>query len=559
MEREELLRVVLDLTADAIVRFDRDLRYDYVNDRTVEIVGISRDDWLGRTQGELGYEPEEVAVREQRIRDVFASGEPATYVDQISNLEGDRWYETQLFPQRSGAHEVAHVVVVSRDVTERVVAEAALLHAAHHDPLTGLANRVALAEDLERALAAEAPSSTTAVLLVDLDHFKLVNDSLGHTVGDRFLVRAADRLRACVSVEDLVARHGGDEFVVVLHDVAGADAAVEAAERIVDAFRAPLLVDAADLSATVSVGVALSRRPDDPPAAGDLLREADIAMFVAKGAGRDGVAVFDQELHDAVHERFRIANELRWALDRGELAVWYQPEVDLGDGSILAVEALLRWHHPSGELYPAGRFIEVAAETGLIVEIGHWIIDEVYRQADRWRSHGLVVRMNLAPRQLADPELLGRLDRASAASGVAHGAVCVEITETALLADTAVVASNLAGLTERGVELAIDDFGTGYASLTYLQRYEVGLLKIDRSFVADVATDGRDRALAAAVVALARQLDIGVTAEGIEEREQEAVLVELGCTRGQGYLYRPAVPASEIDELLATPTPFAVR
>jgi diguanylate cyclase (GGDEF)-like protein len=446
---------------------------------------------------------------------------------------------------------VAHVIVVSRDITARRRAEEDLHRAARTDPLTGLANRTALVEDLEAALEASPGSSRlTAVLLVDLDHFKFVNDSLGHSVGDLFLQRAADRIRHCIGPADLVARHGGDEFVIVLHDLEGPGEATEVAERIIDRFRLPLVCEGTDVSTTASIGIALGGDGGRDHDAHDLVREADTAMFVAKDRGRDGYAVFDDSLHAAAQERFRIANELRSALGRQELAVWYQPEVDLADGRILAVEALLRWRHPSGVVYPAGRFIDIAAETGLIVDIGHWVLDQVCAQAARWGGGGPTIRVNLAPRQLGHADLLDRLDEAVARHGIDGARLCVEITETALLHDNSTVRANLAGLSARGVAVAIDDFGTGYASLTYLRRYRIDVIKIDRSFVTHIADRDRDHAVAAAIVSLGHHLGMTVTAEGIEHPEQAEVLRSIGCGIGQGYLYGAAVPVEEIDARL---------
>ena len=550
IEREELLRVILDSTADAIVRFDRDLRYDFVNDRIATLEARPREDWIGRTQAELGFASDVAEMREVRLRRVIDSGLPATHVDEVVNVEGHRWYESELIPQLDAHREVTHVVVVSRDVTARRVAEDELRHAARHDPLTGLANRVALIEEIEEALDDSRRSGrTTAVLLVDLDHFKDVNDSLGHGVGDDLLREAADRLRDCVRSGDLVARHGGDEFVVVMHGLDVPAHAVGLAERIVAEFRRPLVSGDVDLVTTTSVGITFTTASAAVDAH-DLIREADTAMYVAKDAGRDGIAEFDEELHELAAERLRIANELRGALERGEFDVWYQPEVDLTDGSLRGVEALLRWHHPSGETYAAGRFIDVVADTGVIVDIGDWVLGQACEQAARWADRGLTVRVNLAPRQLADGNLLATIDGAIDRAGIEASQLCAEITETALLQDTATVRGNLGGLTTRGVAIAIDDFGTGYASLTYLRRWHIDVIKIDRSFITDIATGGRDRDLTAAVVALAHRLGIAVIAEGVETGGQAEVVRSLGCNAAQGFLYSPAVPAAEIDAML---------
>ena len=549
VDLQRLMQVIVDHTADAIVRFDRDLRYDFVNDRSVEMAGIPRDRFLGSTQSDLGYPPEEVAVREERIAKVFASGDVTTYHDTITNLEGERHYETTLLPQRDEHGRVAHVIVTSRDVTSRHLAEEALVRAAARDPLTGLANRTALVDVLEQSLAnIESTNLSTAVLLIDLDRFKLVNDSLGHSVGDRLLCLAAERLQALSRSGDLVARHGGDEFVVVMSDLNDPAEAVRTALRITEGFRHPLLSGDTELSTTTSIGISVTASTRQGLVdATDLIREADTAMYVAKANGRDGVAVFDETLRASVDDRLRTENQLRGALGRGEMAVWYQPEVDLRTGQIHSAEALLRWHHPSGEVYPAARFIEVAEDSGLIVPLGAWVLDQVAAQAAEWSDLNLCIRINLAPRQLNDPELLAIFDAALAQHGARASQICAEITETALLHDTPAATRNLNGLVERGVSIAIDDFGTGYASLTYLRRYHVDVLKVDRSFVTDIVTSSRDQRLTAAVVAMARQLDIVVTAEGVECRAQADVVRTLGCTGAQGYLWSPAVPPAEFE------------
>jgi diguanylate cyclase (GGDEF)-like protein/PAS domain S-box-containing protein len=547
----ELLKVIVDHTADSIVRFDRALRYDFVNDRAIQLTGIGAERFLGATQADLGYPPEEVEVREERISKVFASGDVTTYHDVIVNLEGERWYETTLLPQRDDTGDVTHVIVMSRDVTARKMAEDALVRAAARDPLTGLANRSALLEVLHHAIESSEDSRlTTAVLLIDLDRFKLVNDSLGHAVGDRLLCLAAERIRQNVRPEDLVARHGGDEYVVVMRDLTDPAEAVGVSLRIVEAFRQPLLSGETELSTTASVGISVTAPTRVTIDANDLIREADTAMYVAKANGRDGVSVFDETLRLEVDDRLRIENQLRGALGRGELAMWYQPEVHLRSGRIRSAEALLRWHHPSGEVLPAARFIDVAEDSGLIAPIGAWVLNEVVRQSAVWTDREVIIRLNLASRQLNDPDLLGAFDRAVARHQARADLLCVEITETTLLHDTPTATRNLKGLTARGVKVALDDFGTGYASLTYLRRYHIDVVKLDRSFVTDIDTSPRDQRLAAAVVAMAQQLDIRVTAEGVETRAQADVVRKLGCSGAQGYLWSPAVPPDEFERMI---------
>ena len=317
-------------------------------------------------------------------------------------------------------------------------------------------------------------------------------------------------------------------------------------------------MEGAELFTTASIGVAIATGPEQD--ALDLLREADTAMYEAKEAGRDRISMFNEDLRESVTRRLTLANELRTALERDELAVWYQPEVGLGDGRLRAVEALLRWHHPSGELYTADRFIETAEETGLILDIGRWVIEQTCAQAARWverrPDHPLIVRVNLSSLQLAEAGLLDDLDEALNDSGLDPRRLCVEITETAMLHETATVRANMAGIHRRGIRVAIDDFGTGYASLTYLRRYPVDVVKLDRSFVVNLGIRPQDEHIAAGIIELARRLGISVTAEGVERPDQAELLRGLGCTGAQGFLYSKAVPPEQLEQLLDADAPL---
>ena len=469
-----------------------------------------------------------------------------------SVLWGDASVAAVLNADGTVRHEVAQIL----DVTDRVNSEREWAQLATHDALTGLANRTAMLDEIELAVRAGRRSGRMpAVLLLDLDHFKDVNDSLGHNAGDELLKVAGQRIASVVREGDLTARLGGDEFVVVMRELDDAAEAVRTGWRLVRAFREPFTTPDGELYATASIGVALA---SDTGSIGsdDLLREADTAMYVAKAEGRDRLSVFNEELRASLTGRLLIEGELRQALAREELVVWYQPEVDLATGRMIAVEALLRWHHPTGELYTADRFIQVAEETGLILDIGAWVLHRACDQAARWATErpdrALVVRVNVSTLQLAEAGLLDVLDAAIASSGVDPSLLCVEITETALLRETDTVRRNLHGIHERGVKIAIDDFGTGYASLTYLRRYPVDVLKIDRSFVTHIASNDFDRRLVAGIMALVGHLEISVTAEGVESPEQAASLLGLGCRGAQGFLYSKAVPPGDVDALLDT-------
>jgi diguanylate cyclase (GGDEF)-like protein/PAS domain S-box-containing protein len=550
--RERLLQVVLDNSADAMVRLDADLRIEYVNRRIVDISGIPFGDWIGRTFREVGYPDPLADLWDSHHRRVFQTGEPTRYEFEIDNAAGRRCYETRAVPEIGADGTITHIVTTSRDITDMKASERELVQLANHDPLTGLANRTSLKDEITRALAAAARAGrTTALLMVDLDRFKIVNDSLGHAVGDELLRIAAARLERTVRSSDLVSRPGGDEFVIVMRDVVHPSEALGVAWRIVDAFREAFEVGDSEMYATASVGVTVSSPTSETD---DLIREADTALYVAKGEGRDRVSVFNEDLRAEVSNRLQTERELRHALDNDELEVWYQPEIDLATGSVVALEALLRWRHPDGAVRSAGQFIEIAEETGQILDIGDWVLNEACVRAAGWAGlaggKDLTVRVNVSALQLAESGLLIAVDEALRSSAVDPARICVEITETALLRETATTRENLTGMRARGIRIAADDFGTGFASLSYLLQYPIDVLKIDRSFVDEITTNEQSRRLVAGIISLADALQITVTAEGVERAEQAAMLRSLSCPGAQGFLYSPAVPPDMVPLLL---------
>jgi diguanylate cyclase (GGDEF)-like protein/PAS domain S-box-containing protein len=530
-----------------------DGRFQSVNPALCDTLHRPEEWFEHQSLDDIFHADDREADRAVRTRLLAGSRDVSSHERRLLVADGDsRWVLHSIGLQRDRSGEPTFFVSHFHDIADRKDAENRLEYVAHHDQLTGLANRAYLLDEIERALSASQRSGRpTALLMVDLDHFKYVNDSLGHATGDGLLRRAAERIVGAVRRGDLVARQGGDEFVVVMRDLDDPAEAARVAERIVAGFRQPFHVDQADLYTTASVGIAIAGGTSD---ANTLLAEADTALYVAKDDGRDRSSLFNDELRWAVTQRLRIESGLRSAIARNEFEVWYQPEVDLVDGSISAVEALLRWNHPGGELHSASRFIEVAEDSGLIVDIGEVAIRRAFAQSARWnrRRDGrpLVVRVNLSARQLAEAELLHVIDDALATTGAQPSCVCFEITETAILRDLPVVEANLRGIHERGIALAVDDFGTGYASLTYLRTSPIGILKLDRSFVADVVGDDFSRRLVGGIVALAHGLGIVVTAEGVEERAQADVLRSLGCQRAQGFLYSGALTAADIEPML---------
>ncbi|HZU71765.1 MAG TPA: EAL domain-containing protein [Acidimicrobiales bacterium] len=425
----------------------------------------------------------------------------------------------------------------------------ALAYAATHDPLTGLPNRSLLDRRLVAALDRHRRrEETVAVIFLDLDLFKKVNDSLGHRAGDELLVAAAGRIQSVIRPSDTVARFGGDEFVVICEGLIGEIEAMGIADRIREALERVFVVQSHEVYVSASLGVAFPRSDDYD--AESILADADTAMFRAKEAGRGRCEPYDRRMRERAIERLETEAALRRALETGQLRLAYQPVVDLASGRIDAVEALVRWDHPERGLLNPDSFIALAEETGLIVAVGSWAIDAAFAQQARWSGTGLSSSVNVSGRQLTRPELVGSVGAAIEASGVDPARIHLEITENAVIEDPAATMSALRALKALGVGLVLDDFGTGYASLSALRRFPIDGIKVDRSFVRGVARFPEDRAIVRAVVRLASDLGLSVVAEGVESTEQRDVLLELGCRRGQGYLFSAALGPEEV-ELLA--------
>ncbi len=444
--------------------------------------------------------------------------------------------------------EPLYLVCQIEDVTERRARGELIAHQAIHDPLTGLPNRLLFVDRLRRSLATSDDADHLAVLFLDLDQFKVINDSLGHAAGDRLLVALADRLRTAIRPSDTVARFGGDEFTILCTGVPDETVACDLARRISNAVAKPIALSEGEVFVTASVGIALSGGELETPET--LLRNADAAMHRAKDQGRARTELFQSDAHDRAVRHLRTGNELHRALERGELRLHYQPIMNLENGSVSGFEALLRWEHPTRGLVQPDDFVGLAEETGLVVPIGSWVLEEATRRAAAWHLAGspLSISVNLSPRQLAEPTLVEDVARVLQETGIEPGALWLEITESTLMRDAEFAVSTLTALRSLGVHLAVDDFGTGYSSMSYLKRFPVEALKVDRTFVDGIGREPEDSAICTAVVTLAHALGLRAVAEGVETPEQLAELRTLGCELAQGFLFGKPAPAEEWGE-----------
>jgi len=520
-----------------------------VNESLVHMLGRSRDDLIGRTVEDISH-PDDW----QRNASLFgraADGDVDNYRMEKRYLRGDGgvvWARTwvSIMDDGEGASlAIAHI----EDVTEQRHNAERLEWAAAHDGLTGLPNRFRFLERLGAYLEASAPGSI-AVLFIDIDNFKVINDSLGHDAGDQLLQAMSERLRSVVRDRDMLGRFGGDEFIVMLRDVSGGYDPLEAAERLRAEIAQPLMIDGAELFVTASIGITVSDR--EGVTTTEMLRDADAAMYRAKARGRDRVEVFAPGSHDATVLTLRTTNELRRGLERGEIVPYYQPIVQLSNGHLMGFEVLARWRHPDRGLLGPDQFLPMAEETGLIGEVGATVLRASLVQLGQWRNatqrfNDLSVSVNVSVRQLMSSQLVDVVADALAEAGVSAIALWLEITETALMADVKAATVALRELRSLGLHLAVDDFGTGYSSLTYLKRFPVEAIKVDRTFVNGLGIDAEDSTIVEAVVNLGHSLGLSVVAEGVETPLQLSRLREIGCDRGQGYLFGRPRPAELIE------------
>ena len=554
-ESERRFRTLVQNGSDIVTVLDARGNIRYQSPSAARVLGHDPEGMVGKSAFEYVHPEDAKAVRETFARNLSVPGVHEPLGMRIRHADGS-WRHLEVIANNL-LHEpsVGGIVLNSRDVTERKALEERLAYQAFHDALTGLPNRSMLVAGLQRALErAEGGRGEVAVLFVDLDNFKLVNDSLGHGAGDAALVEVARRLGECLGAGDLAARFGGDEFVVLLEGVADEAGATGVARRIVGALEAPFRLGNKEVFFSASIGAVLGAASGRGDAA-DLLRAADVALHRAKATGV-GYAVFDAAMNVEALERLDLEADLRRAVDHEEFVVYYQPKVELSTGRIIGAEALVRWQSPRRGMVSPAKFIPVAEETGLIRGIGGWVLREACLQAKEWRAHlpscsRPVVSVNLSAAQLKHPGFVQEVARTIEETGVDPASLVLEITESMLMEDAERGVETLCGLKALGLRVALDDFGKGYSSLAYLKRFPIDTLKIDRAFVDGLGREPGDTAIVRAIMGLARALGLEVVAEGIETAEQLGLLKELDCDYGQGYYFARPLPSAEAGPFLA--------
>jgi diguanylate cyclase (GGDEF)-like protein/PAS domain S-box-containing protein len=547
--RERQFAALIESSSDVTYVLDERAHIRYASASVRNVLGFAPDDLVDRSIERI-VSPQDLSTVLGALHAAGAAGRDRSRATcRMVDAEGRTRDSELTITNMVDDPDVHGLVVNSRDVSDRTALEDRLRFDALHDTLTGLANRRLLLDHLALVTdAREKPREAAAVLILDLDDFKAVNDGLGHLAGDELLLSVADRLRTCVRPSDTVARLGGDEFAVLLTGTEP-DSIEGAARRILDVLQLPLTMGRMEVAAPASIGVRMVRGGDTPST---ILRDADIALYAAKSAGKGRYEIYDLQMGERASRRLALKADLRDAWRRGEISVFYQPIVELATGDLRGAEALARWTHPNFGTVPPVDFIPLAEESGIIVSLGLEILREACHRAAAWRAAGshMYISVNVSPVQLATEDFLAQVDDVLASSGLAPEALVLEITEGVLLSNFDAAVAALQALRDRGIRTAIDDFGTGYSSLAYAQQLPADVVKIDRSFVIELVHEGAS--LVPTIMDLARTMRVGVIAEGIEHAAQAESLVELGCILGQGYRYSPPVPAATFEEYVAS-------
>jgi diguanylate cyclase (GGDEF)-like protein/PAS domain S-box-containing protein len=544
--KENMLKAIFEVTPDIFFLMNEDGTITDYHASNQKQLYVSPKNFIGKPMADLL--PAKVASQMQtHIAKVIGQGGISSFEYELNVPHGLIYFEARIIYLKSDRQ----VVVIVRDITEQHKSNEVIRKHAHFDTLTLLPNRFLSLDRLSQMLKeAERNHEKTAVLFLDLDDFKTVNDSLGHEAGDKLLIEAATRLNLAVRKQDTVGRIGGDEFIVLLRALTDNHNASDIAENLLAIFRAPFQINGRELILTLSIGIAVF--PENGTDATDLLRNADTAMYQAKASGRNTYSFFTKEMNLTMTRRFEIEGQMHAALERNEFEVYYQPQLDIKNGHIIGAEALLRWHNPIFGYIPPDEFIPIAEQTGLIIPIGKYVITQALQLLSAWQNvdqKDYKMAVNFSPRQFIDNELISFIRKSLIDTDISPEHLELEITEGELMIGKSYIRESLIELHKMGIKLSMDDFGTGYSSLSYLRQYSFDALKIDRSFIDGITRNNEDFDLVKAVIAMAHSLHLVVLAEGVEMREQLNLLEELGCDYAQGYYFSKPITAKQILEL----------
>ncbi|OHB28756.1 MAG: hypothetical protein A2X84_06500 [Desulfuromonadaceae bacterium GWC2_58_13] len=557
LEQLNKLGQAVEQSPTSVIITDRNGRIEYVNPKFTSLTGYSSAEVLGKTPRILktGHtDPDEY----HKMWETLLDGREWRGEFLNKKKSGDFYWESAtISPVRDPDGNISHFVAVKEDITQRKANEESLqekeLHLhylAHHDSLTGLPNRALFQDRLRHAIdKAERAQQKVALLLLDLDRFKNINDSLGHDVGDELLLQVARRIKICVRETDTVARFGGDEFVIILENIGQIEKVAFLAQKLQQELNKATQVGEHELYVSTSIGISLY--PNDGRDVESLLSSADVAMYRAKAQGRNTHTFYTADMNARTHDFLLLESGLRRAIEQNQLVLHYQPQIDLASRRVIGAEALIRWQHPERGMISPADFIPLAEETGLIVPIGRWVLQTACAQARHWQDQGcqpIPIAVNISGRQFKQPAFVDMLVDIVENSGLDPQWIELEITESVIMENVDETIMILTDLKIRGFQLAIDDFGTGYSSLSYLKRFPISKLKIDRSFVRDIATDENDAAIVASVIALTKNMDLQVIAEGVETEDQVRFLIQRGCLQGQGFLFSRPLPAEEFEK-----------
>jgi len=533
----ELAAIVQNATTEVYIANVNTLEYLYANDGALKALGYTLEELQKLSIFDVN--PDITADQVEIFRQYLSTISPV-----LTNISHHKRKNGTLYPVQASVHKLTYksipaVVIFDTDITELTLTQEQLLHLATHDALTGLPNRVLLLDRLQMAIKKnERKNDTIALLLIDLDHFKQINDSLGHPIGDKFLIQAALRLQSLLREGDTIARMGGDEFNILIDDLSHAQPLIDIAEKLIHAFQEPFSIEGQLLYTTLSIGIALS--PDDGTTTESLLKNADTAMYRAKKEGRNTYRFYAHEMGEKAYERVVMENALHVALKENQFTVFYQPQVDLHTHQWVGMEALVRWHHPTLGIVSPATFIPLCEETGLIQEIDFFVLESVIKQHVDWKAEGIIgpkTAVNFSAKTLSNRHVAKEVATILHFHGCNSACIAIEVTESQIMRNPEEAIEILGEFKALGLEISVDDFGTGYSSLSYLKRLPIDKLKIDQSFIRDIPTDEDDMAITKTIIGLANNLKLNVIAEGVETSEQESFLLENGCQLGQGYLF----------------------